>query len=243
VGCGFAINNKLYIPMTSGMSIIDLSSGNVRYINQGYYNYDHQPVFFNNKVYMLIQKNQGGYPLCSFNETTEEWEEVTKEGLPQGASVSIPGVLNNKLIVVSGGDLYQLEDKWTFVKNLKLNLVFLDFIHSENGKLYFNDLYDGKTAVVSTTDWNTIKTIKMPGQYVNSLHYIFELNGSLYYCGQPRGVGEDDRYSFYKFTASEIYEPLNPRKLLYDSYYHFCPDGKGNVWFVSNGYIYKFNPQ
>ena len=247
LGCGFSVNNKLYIPRQSnGMSIIDIASGEVRSVGQDYYNYDHQPVFFNNNIYMNIYKPEAGTPgktsICSFNAQTENWDEISMDGVSSGFLLKGFGVWNNKLIAFSdNGDLYQLDQKWTFIKNIKTNLYFIHFIHSSNEYLYVCDFYFGKIIVISTSNWNIVKTINMPGEYQNSMRYIFDLQGSMYYIGAPRGL--DHILNLFKFTPQEQFEALAPPNLPREFYYHFCPDGKGNVWFVYNGYVYKFNPQ
>jgi hypothetical protein len=247
VGCGFSVNNKLYVPQQSGtMSIIDLSSGNVR-SKTGYYNYDHQPVFLNNKIYMIIYKQgQSRYALCSFNDVTEDWDEVNMEGFPSTSNIMGIGVFNNHLLTISGdGSVYQFDQKWTLIKNIKnfqSNLYFIHYIYSRDDKLYLCDFYKGLICVVTTSDWTFFKKINMPAMYDNSLRYIFEKEGLMYYCAKPGG-GVSDQYNFYKFTPEETFQALSPKKMANDWYYHFCPDGKGNVYFINQGYIYKFNPR
>jgi len=239
VGCGFAVNNKLYIPQNGGMmSIIDLGSRSVS-SKEGEYNYDHQPVFLDNKIYMNVQKGST-FVLSSFNETTEDWDAIDLNGLPVGSSLGGLGVFNNHLIVMcNGGDFYQYDQKWTFLSHPQLDLYFVHYIHQGNGVLYFCDFYKGIISVVSTADWKIIRDIQIPVLYQNSLRYIFELNNELYFFGDPVGAGLE---TFYKFTTSETFEKLNPFQFNYDFYYHFCPDGKGNVFFINQDYIYKFNP-
>lgn len=242
VGCGFSFNNKLYIPQQSGMmSIIDLTTGNVR-SKPGYYNYDHQPVFLGDNIYMNIYKeDQRRTALCSFNKSTEEWDEVSMEGIPAGFVYFGMGVFNNHLLIFSNrGDIYQFDQKWNFIKNIRLDLYFIHYVYSKNDKLYICDFYKGQIIVISTLNFEILETIKMPGDYENSLRYVFELQDGLYYCGLARGGG-DNFYDLYKFTSNETFEKLKPGKLAYDYYYHFCPDGKGNVYLVHQGYIYKFN--
>ena len=240
VGCGFAINSKLYIPQQSGeMSIVDLETSNVRK-KQGYYNYDHQPVFFGNKILMKVAIG-GKYVIGSFNEVTEDWDALNMTGVAADFSLYGFGVFNDQLIAISqNGDIYQYNQKWTFLSNIKLNFYFIHYIYFANGNLYLCDFYMGKIAVVSTTNWKIIKEISMPGLYENSLRYIFEIQGQMFFCAKPRGGG-DDYYELYKFTSNETFEALSPRKLKSD-YHHFCPDGKGNVYYINQGYVYKFNP-
>ena len=240
VGCGFATNGKLYIPQSSDMRIVDLSTGRIR-VKSGYYNYDHQPVFFENKTYMNIVKN-GQYVICSFNEVTEDWDEMGKDGLANDFVLSGFGVFNNRLLAIStSGDIYQFDQKWNLLGNVKLNYYFVHFIHSANGNLYFCDYYMGRIAVVSTTNWKVIKEISMPGWYENSLRYIFEKDGEMFFCAKPRGTG-DMYYDFYRFTGNETFVSMTPKILYFDVNYHFCPDGKGNIYFINEGYVYKFNP-
>lgn len=245
IGCGFAINNKLYIPQQSGeMSIVDLETGNVRK-KQGYYNYDHQPVFLSNRIYMNIyNEEERKSSICSFNDVTEEWDKINVEGLPVNDVPPAIGVFNNYLIAITHGCIYQFDQNWTLlgkIKNSDNYQLGASFICSGNGYLYLFDFYYGNTTVLSTIDWKAVKQIKMPGLYENSLRYVFELHGNMYFCAKPRGSG-DGYYDMYKFTAEETFEALNPKKLKFDYYNHFCPDGKGNVYFVNEGYVYKFNP-
>ena len=240
VGCGFSVNNRIYIPQNSGMSIIELETGNVR-TKDGDYNYDHQPLFFGNKIYLNVFKGSR-FVLCTFNELTEDWDEVNMDGVPVGSPAGTVGIFDNHLILVTnGGDLYQYDQKWTFLSHIDFNLYFIHYIHSGNGLLYFCDFYQGKIVVVSTADWKIIRNLKIPVSYENSLRYIFELNNELYLFGSPAGYGSNLFYC-YKFTTSETFEKLNPFQLSFDPYNHFCPDGKGNVYFENQDYIYKFNP-
>ena len=242
VGCGFTLNNKLYIPQQSGkMSIVDLGTGNVR-SKPGYYNYDHQPVFLANKVYMNIYKEDlMRYALCSFNEATEEWDELNMDGVLTDFSLKGLGVFNNQLLIISSkGDVYKFDQKWILLNNIKLNLYFIHYIHSIYGNLYLCDFYQGNIIVVSTSDWTILKLIKMPGIYENSLRYIFDKEGTMFFCAKPGG-GVEDQYNFFKFTAEEKFEALIPKKMVFDFNYHFCPDGKGNIFFINKEYVYKFN--
>jgi hypothetical protein len=240
IGCGFAANGKLYIPQSSDMRIVDLSTGRIS-VKPGYYNYDHQPVFFENKTYLNIVKN-GKYVICSFNEVTEDWDEVSRDGLANDFVMSGFGVFNNHLLAIStSGDIYQFDQKWNWMGNVKLNYYFVHYIHFANGNLYFCDYYMGRIAVVSTSDWKKVREISMPGWYENSLRYIFEKDGEMFFCAKPRGTG-DMYYDFYRFTGNETFVSMTPKILYFDFNYHFCPDGKGNVYFVNEGYVYKFNP-
>jgi len=240
IGCGFAANGKLYVPQSSDMRIVDLSTGRIS-VKPGYYNYDHQPVFFENKTYLNIVKN-GKYVICSFNEVTEDWDEVSRDGLANDFVMSGFGVFNNHLLAIStSGDIYQFDQKWNLLGNVKLNYYFVHYIHSANGNLYFCDYYMGKIAVVSTSNWKIIREISMPGLYENSLRYIFEKDGEMFFCAKPRGAG-DTYYDFFRFTGNETFVAMTPKILYFDFNYHFCPDGKGNVYFINEGYVYKFNP-
>ncbi len=145
IGCGFTVNNNLYIPQQSGMSIVDLNSGNVR-VKDGYYNYDHQPVFLDNKIYVNIYKEDLGRSVLSlFNEITEDWDAVNSDGLPVDFNLFGLGVFNNRLLTISDkGDIYQLDQKWTLLGNVKSDLYFIHYIYSINGNLYLCDFYKGE---------------------------------------------------------------------------------------------------
>lgn len=240
LSCGFAINNKVYIRHNGNMRIIDISTGKVQISSNNSYS-EAQPVFFDNKVYLKVAKD-GKYVIGSFNETTEDWDALNMEGVAAGFTLSCFGVCNNHLIAISSnGDIYQYNQKWIYLNNVKTNYYFLHYIYSANGNLYLCDFYMGKIAVVSTTDWKIRKEIAMPGTYENSLRYIFEIQGEMYFCAKPGG-GVEDQFNLYRFNSDETFEALSPKKMKWDYYYQFCPDGKGNVYFVSEGYIYKFNP-
>jgi len=240
LSCGFAINNKVYIRNHGNMRIIDISNGKVQINSSDTYG-EAQPVFFDNKIYLKVAID-GKVVIGSFNETTEDWDAFNMEGVAAGFALSCFGVCNNQLIAISSnGDIYQYNQKWIFLNNVKTNYYFLHYIYSANGNLYLCDFYMGKIAVVSTTDWKIRKEIAMPGTYENSLRYIFEIQGKMYFCAKPGG-GVEDQFNLYRFNSDETFEALSPKKLKWDYYYQFCPDGKGNVYFVNEGYIYKFNP-
>jgi len=242
VGCGIAINNKLYIPQQNGMSIIDLETGSIR-VKSGYFNYAQQPVFLNNKIYRYVYKDQK-FALCTFNTESEDWDRINIEGLPVVESTAAIGVYNNHLIAFAQGGIYQFDQSWSLLGNIKNKgnyHIGADYILSGNGYLYLFDFYYGETTVLLPVDWSTVKQIKMPDQYHNSLRYIFELNGDMYYGAVPYGY--DEQYSFYKFIyKEEKFETLMPKNLIFSVNYHFCPDGKGTVYFVDQNYVYKFNP-
>jgi len=240
MSCGFAINNKLYTRQNGKTSIIDISNGKVQVISNNSFS-ESQPVFFNDKVYLMVAKD-GKYVIGSFNETSEDWDAMNMEGVSAGFTLSCFGVCNNLLIAISSnGDIYQYNQKWIFLNNVKTNHYFLHYIYSANGKLYLCDFYIGKISVVSTSDWKIINEISMPGTYENSLRYIFEIQGKMYFCAKPGG-GVEDQFNMYRFNSDETFEAISPKKLNWDYYYQFCPDGKGNVYFVNEAYIYNFKP-
>jgi len=240
ISCGFAINNKLYTRQDGKTSIIDISNGDVQVISNNSFS-EYQPVFFNDKVYLMVAKD-GKNVIGSFNETTEDWDALNMEGIATGHELSCFGVYNNHLIAItSNGDIYQYNQKWIFLNSVKTNHYFLHYIFSANGKLYLFDFYMGKISVVSTSDWKIINEITMPGTYEYQGRFIFEMQGKMYFCAKPGG-GVEDQFSLYRFNPDETFEALSPKKLKFDNYYQFCPDGKGNVYFINERYVYKFNP-
>lgn len=242
-GCGFVHNNKVYIPQSNGMNIVDLATGNVRLKDENY-SFDLRPVFLNDKIYMYIYTDAGGYQLCTFNEVTEGWDKVDMTGLPVLREGFPIGVHNNHLVAIYQGKIYQYDQTWTLLADSRDlgNYLFINYILSRNGNLYLFDFYNGTTTVISATDWKVIRQMRMPHNYQNSLRYVFELNNELYYFAIASGSGDQDYVSYHFNSNSETFEPLSPRKFRWDYYYHFCPDGKGNVYFFDNDYLYKFNP-
>lgn len=244
-GRGFVINSKIYIPQSNGMSIVDLATGNVR-LKNGDYTFDLRPVMVDDKIYMYTYKGNGGYELGIFNEMTEEWDNVNMTGLPVTWDAAPIGVHNNHLVAIFRGKIYQYDQTWTLLadsRDLGNYNLFIDYILSRNGKLYLFDFYNGTTTIVSASDWKVIRQIRMPHNYQNSARYIFELNNELYYFAMPSGIGDRVDYESYHFNASnETFEALSPKKFRWDDRYHVCPDGKGNVYFFDDDYLYKFNP-
>ena len=239
-GCGFTVNNKMYVTQIYGLSIIDLASGNVR-TKDSNYQYNHQPVFLNDKIYMQFVRNEL-VQLGVFNPNTEDWDPVNMDGVSSDFSLKGFGASNNHLIAFSAnGDIYQYDTTWHLLGNLPIPLYYINYVHSMNGNLYLCDFYMGSIVVVSVADWTITKSIQMPATYNLSMRFIFEIQNEMYICGVPGG-GYQERYDLYKLNTGETFEKLSPFLLKFDYFYTFCPDGHGNVFFENQNYVYKFNP-
>jgi hypothetical protein len=239
-GCGFTVNNKMYVTQINGLSIIDLASGNVR-TKDSNYEYEHQPVFLNDKIYMQFVRN-GIVQLGVFNPNTEDWDPVNMDGVSADFSLRGFGVSDNHLIAFSGnGDIYKFDNTWSLLANLPVQLYYINYVHAMNGNLYLCDFYMGSVVVVSTSDWKISKSIPMPATFNLSMRYIFQIQNEMYICGVPGGSSQN-WYDLYKLNTNETFEKLNPFLLKFDYFYSFCPDGNGNVFFESQNYIYRFNP-
>ncbi len=243
-GCGFAIGDNLYILQYNEMSIVNIATGRV-HMKTGFNYFTHQPLFLNNKIYMNIQKVDGSRLLCEFNEINEEWDPLINDGIAAGEALLGNGVFNDHLIMISTtGTVYSLGQQWAKMGKLDKAPSAIDYVYSKNGYLYLCDFYSGDIAVVSTSEWKVIKHIDMPHHYGGMSKYIFEYKDELYYCATPNDFNSygDIHSEMYKFTSQETFEVLFPKKMEYNYYYHFCPDSNGTVYFVSEGYVYKFNP-
>ena len=239
-GCGFTINNKMYVTQTYGLTIIDLASGNVR-TKESNYQYEHQPVFLNDKIYMQFFRNDL-VQLGVFNPNTEDWDPVNMDGVSSDFALKGFGSSDNRLIAFSGnGDIYQYDKTWSRLGNLTIPLYYINYVHSMNGNLYLCDFNSGNIVIVSLSDLTITKSIKMPATYNLAMRFVFQIQNEMYLCGVPGG-GIQDRYDLYKLSTNESFEKLSPFILKFDYFYTFCPDGHGNVFFESQNYIYKFNP-
>jgi hypothetical protein len=242
VKSSFVVDNKMYICHQGGITIVDITNGNVRKIAGDYQNLE-QPIILNNTVYMYLRKEHG-YVLCSFDKVNEVWNEVNTTGLPEFDYYKF-GVLNNHLIAYVNKEIYQLDQDWNLlgkVQDPNGNFSYVDHIYSKNGYIYFFNLYTMEITVISTQEWKVVKTIKLGDSYYNC--HFFEKDGHLIYWG-PTTNGQD--IILKKFNAdTETIENLNPKRMNGDySYYYnvFSTDGKGNIFFLSQNYLYKFNPR
>ena len=232
-GTGYAVNGKLYMPLIVNMAVLDLATGQIQ-VKPGEYYYSHQTVFFEKKDSYEGQKNNI-FVIASFNEFYEGWDEMSSSGFSDSFCLGCFGVFNNHLIAVGdNGDIYEFDTTWKLKNKVDLDMTTGNYLYSANGNLYLFDFYGGWVTVVSGSTWNITGKIQMPHQYNNPLNYCFQFNGKLYMVAMNY---ENYGYDIFNFGDNEVFTPLDPPKIPYFDYTNFYPDGKGNVYLVTQGYV------